>query len=335
MNKPLGFKPLFLLPLAMGCLHPGRPAQAQDGAHGAASAFPTKPARMVVNFPAGGPSDAVARPLAQRLNEIWGQPVVVDFRGGAAGNIGADHVAKSAPDGYTFLLISGSFLTNPAVTPNMPFDSIRDFAPISPVASSGIVLVTNPALPVKSVRDLIQLAQKHPDKLTFASSGSGGSLHLFAELFKMLSNTRALHVPYKGAGPALIEVVGGQVDMMFIALPPTLPHIKNGRLRALGLGNAKRSPALPDVPTIAEQGVVGYEVSSHFGMLAPGGTPRDVVARLNAGLVNALQSSYIKERYAAVGTDAVHSTPDAYASFIRTEIGKWAQVVKKAGIRND
>lgn len=215
--------------MTVAVLHPLAPARAQDAGPGSAATFPTKPTRMVVNFPAGGPSDAVARPLAQRLNEIWGQPVVVDFRGGAAGNIGADHVAKSAPDGYTFLLISGSFLTNPAVTPNMPFDSLRDFAPISPVASSGIVLVANPALPVKSVKDLIALARQHPDKLTFASSGSGGSLHLFAELFKMLSNTRALHVPYKGAGPALIEVVGGQVDMMFIALPPTLPHIKKDR----------------------------------------------------------------------------------------------------------
>lgn len=335
MNISGCFKTLFLVTMLIAAWHSLPHARAQEAAPGSASAFPTKPTRMVVNFPAGGPSDAVARPLAQRLTEIWGQQVVVDFRGGAAGNIGADHVAKSAPDGYTYLLISGSFLTNPSVTPNMPFDSIRDFAPISPVASSGIVLVTNPALPVKSVKDLIALARKHPDKLTFASSGSGGSLHLFAELFKLLSHTRALHVPYKGAGPALIEVVGGQVDMMFIALPPTLPHIKNGRLRALGLGNAKRSPALPDVPTIAEQGVAGYEVSSHFGMLAPGGTPREVVARLNTGLVQALQSSYIKERYAAIGTDAVYSSPEAYASFIRTEIGKWAQVVKKAGIRND
>ncbi len=305
------------------------------GAANAQDAFPSKPPRMVVNFPAGGPSDAVARPLALRLTEIWNQQVVVDFRGGAAGNIGADHVAKSPPDGYTFLLISGSFFTNPAVTPNLPFDAIRDFAPVTPVASSGIVLVTNPALPAKSVKELISLARAHPDKLTFASSGTGGSLHLFAELFKVLSNTRALHVPYKGAGPALIEVVGGQVDMMFIALPPTLPHIKNGRLRALGMGNAKRSPALPDVPTIAEQGLAGYEVSSHFGMLAPGGTPRDIVARLNAAVTQALQSAYVKERYASFGTDAVYSAPEAYAAFIKSEIAKWARVVKQAGIRSE
>ncbi len=300
-----------------------------------AQEFPAKPVRMVVNFPAGGPSDAIARPLAQRATEIWNQQVVVDFRGGAAGNIGADHVAKSPPDGYTVLLISGSFLTNPALTSNLPFDPLRDFAPVTPAASSGIILVCNPALPVKSVRELIALARKNPGKLTFGSSGTGGSLHLSAELFKMLAGINMLHVPYKGAAPSLIEVVGGQVDMMFIALPPTLPHIRNGRLRALGMGGAQRSPALPDLPTMAEQGVAGYEVNSHFGVLAPGGTPRDIIQKLNAGLVQALQSTYVKERFAAFGTDAVSSTPEQYAAFIKTEIGKWALVVKKAGIRSE
>lgn len=301
----------------------------------AAQDFPAKPVRMVVNFPAGGPSDAIARPLAQRMTEIWSQPMVLDFRGGAAGNIGADHVAKSAPDGYTVLLITGSFLTNPAVTPNMPFDSIKDLVPVSPIASSGVILVANPALPVKSVKELIALAKAHPGKLTFASSGNGGSLHLWAEQFKLLAGIKALHVPYKGACPALIEVVGGQVDMMFIALPPTLPHIKNGRLRGLGIGNARRSPALPDLPTIAEQGVAGYEVNSHFGVLAPGATSRDIVVKLNAGFTQATQGSYVKERYAAIGTEAIFGPPDAYAAFIKTEIAKWSKVVKQAGIRNE
>ncbi len=298
-----------------------------------AQEFPAKPVRMVVNFPAGGPSDAVARPLAQRVTEIWGQQVVVDFRGGAAGNIGADAVAKSPPDGYTFLLISGSFFTNPALTANMPFDPIKDFAPITPAASSGIILVSNPSLPVKSIKELIALARKNPGKLTFGSSGTGGSLHLSAELFKIMTGVNLLHVPYKGAAPALIEVVGGQVDMMFIAMPPTLPHIKNGRLRALGMGGAQRSPALPDLPTIAEQGVAGYEVNSHFGVLAPAATSRDIVNKLNAALTQALQSQYVKERYAAFGTDAIYSTPEQYAAFIKAEITKWAGVVKKAGLK--
>lgn len=295
--------------------------------------FPSKPLRMVVNFPAGGPSDAIARPLAQRASEIWNQQVVVDFRGGAAGNIGADHVAKSPADGYTFLLISGSFLTNPALTSTLPFDPIRDFAPVTPAASSGIVLVANPALPARNVKELVALARNHPGKLAFGSSGTGGSLHLSAEYFRVLSGIRLLHVPYKGAGPALIEVVGGQVDMMFIALPPTLPHIRNGRLRALGMGGAQRSPALPELPTIAEQGVVGYEVNSHFGVLAPGATPRDIILKLNAGLVQALQGNYVKERFAAIGTDAVSGTPEQYAAFMKSEMAKWAMVVKKAGIK--
>ena len=295
--------------------------------------YPLKPLRMVVNFPAGGPSDAIARPLAQRVTEQSGQQVIVDFRGGAAGNIGADHVAKSPGDGYTFLLITSSFNTNAAITPNLPFDPIKDFAPVTPAASSSIVFVANPSVPVKGVKDLIALARKHPGKITFASSGTGGSLHLFAELFKMLATVNMLHVPYKGAAPGLVEVVGGQVETMFIALPQTLPHIKSGRLRALGVGNAKRAVSLPDVPTIAEQGVAGYEISSHFGVLAPGTTPREMVQRLNALLVSALQSSSVKERYAAGGSDPVWSTPDAYAAFIRNEIAQWAKVVKQAKIR--
>ena len=185
------------------------------------------------------------------------------------------------------------------------------------------------------MKELIALARKQPGKLNFASSGTGGSLHLSAEYFRILAGISLLHVPYKGAGPALIEVVGGQVDMMFIALPPTLPHIKNGRLRAIGMGSAQRSPALPDLLTIAEQGVAGYEVNSHFGVLAPGATPRDIIQKLNAALVQALQSAYVKERFAAIGTDAISSTPDQYAAFIKSEMAKWAQVVKKSGVRSD
>ena len=295
--------------------------------------YPIKPLRMVVNFPAGGPSDAIARPLAQRVTEQAGQQVVVDFRGGAAGNIGADHVAKSPGDGYTFLLITSSFNTNAAITPSLPFDPIKDFAPVTPAASSTIVFVANPTVPVKGIKDMVALARKQPGKITFASSGAGGSLHLFAELFKMLANVDMLHVPYKGAAPGLVEVVGGQVETMFIALPQTLPHIKSGRLRALGVGNAKRAVSLPDVPTIAEQGIAGYEVSSHFGVLAPGTMPRDTLLKLNALLVPALQSNYVKERYAAGGSEPVWSTPDVYAAFIRNEISKWAKVVKQARIK--
>jgi tripartite-type tricarboxylate transporter receptor subunit TctC len=298
-----------------------------------AQEFPAKPVRMVINFPAGGPSDAIGRALAQKMTELWGQSVVVDFRGGAAGNIGADHVAKSPPDGYTFLMMSGSFLTNPAVQANLPFDPIADFAPITPIANGGMILVGHPSLPVRTVKDLVALAKKNPGKLTFGSSGTGGSLHLNAELLKLRAGIDMLHVPYKGAGPALIEVVGGMIDMMFIALPPTLPHIKAGRLRAIGVGSARRAPSLPDVPTIQESGVPGFDVSSHFGVLAPRGTSREVVNKLNATIVQALRAPDLVQQYAAFGVEPVSSSPDAYAQYIRTHIARWKEVVKAARIK--
>ncbi|MGE5523742.1 MAG: tripartite tricarboxylate transporter substrate binding protein [Rhodospirillaceae bacterium] len=297
-----------------------------------ADEFPMKPVRLVVNFPAGGPSDPIARALAQKATELWGQQTIVDFRGGAAGNIGADHVAKSLPDGYTLLFMSGSFLTNPALSTKLPFDPIKDFTPITPAAVGGMILVANPALPAKSVKDIIALARRHPGKLTFASSGTGGSLHLNAELFKLMTGIDMLHVPYKGAGPAMIEVVAGQVDMMFIALPPTLPHIRNGKLRAVAVGSARRSPALPDVPTVAESGVPGYDVNSHFGVLAPAGVPAPAVSRLNATLVQALKSAETRERYAVLGVEPISSSPAEYSRYIEYEISKWRKVVKSAGL---
>ena len=297
--------------------------------------YPTKPVRIVVNYPAGGPSDAIARPLAHRVTEIWSQQVVIDFKGGAAGNIGADHVAKSAPDGYTFLLFSSSFLTNAAMGVTLPFDPINDFTPITPVASNGIIMVGHPSLPVKGIQDLIRIAKKQPGKLTFGSSGSGGSLHLSAELFKMLAGVDILHVPYKGASPSLIDVVGGQVDMMFIAIPPTLGHIKNGRLKALGMGGLKRSPVLPELPTIAEQGLKGYEVSSHYGILAPPGLSRDLTQKMNQVFTTALQGDYVKEHFAQFGSESIFGPSDTYTQFIKAEIEKWKLVVKKARIRNN
>ena len=301
------------------------------GAH--AQEFPVKPVRMVINFPPGGPSDAIGRTLSQKATEIWGQQIIVDFRGGAAGNLGADLVAKSPADGYTVLFMSGSFLTNPAVSTKLPFDPVKDFAPVTPAANGGMILVANPSVPVRNVKDLVALAKRNPGKLTFGSSGTGGSLHLNAELLKLLTGISMLHVPYKGAGPAMIEVIGGQVDMMFIALPPTLPHIRNGKLTAVGIGSARRSASLPDVPTIAESGVTGFDVTSHFGILAPAGTPREIVNRLNSVLVQALRSTEVKERYAGFGVEPIASTADEYSRYIQTEIAKWVKVVKAAGIK--
>lgn len=301
------------------------PAVAQD--------FPNKPVRVIVTFPPGGANDAVTRLVAQKATDIWGRPVVVDFRGGAAGNIGAELVVRSPPDGHTLLLIGGSYFTNPSLTTKLPFDPIKDLAPVTPATASGMLLVANPALPARSFKELIALARKHPGKLTYASSGTGGSLHLSGELLNIMVGTRMLHVPYKGGAPALIEVIGGQVDMMFTGIPPTLPHIKTGKLRALGIGSVKRNASLPDVPTISEAGVPGFEVNAHTGFLATGGTPREIVNKLNATLVLVLQSPEVQEQFAKYGVDAVSSTPEQYADYIRSEIAKWAKVVKAAGIR--
>ena len=295
--------------------------------------FPSKPVRVIVTFPPGGANDAVTRLVAQKATDIWGRPVIVDFRGGAAGNIGAELVVRSPPDGHTLLLIGGSYFTNPALTTNLPFDPIKDLAPVTPATASGMLLVANPALPAKSVKELIALARKHPGKLTYASSGTGGSLHLSGELLNIMVGTKMLHVPYKGGAPALIEVIGGQVDLMFTGIPPTLPHIKTGKLRALGIGGVKRNASLPDVPTINESGVPGFEVNAHTGFLATGGTPREIVNRLNATLVLVLQSPEVQEQFAKFGVEAVSSTPEQYADYIRSEISKWAKVVKTAGIR--
>lgn len=295
--------------------------------------FPAKPVRLVVNFAAGGPSDAIARALAHKTTELWGQQTVVDFRGGAAGNIGADHVAKAPPDGYTLLFMSGSFLTNPALSAKLPFDPVRDFTPLTPAAVGGMILVTHPSLPAKSVKTLIALAQRSPGKLTFASSGTGGSLHLNMALFNLMAGTHMLHVPYKGAGPAMIDVVGGQVDMMFIALPPTLPHLRAGKLAAIAVGSARRAPALPEVPTVAESGLPGFDVNSHFGVLGPAGLTPAVTTRLNHVLVQALRAPDTRERFASLGVDPAASSPEDYGRYIRSEIAKWQQVVKRAGLR--
>lgn len=298
-----------------------------------AQEYPSKPVRMVINFPPGGPSDAIGRTLAQKATEIWGQQIVLDFRGGAAGNLGADLVAKSPPDGYTVLFMSGSFLTNPAVSAKLPFDPVKDFAPVTPAANGGMILIGNPSVPAKNVRQLVALAKRNPGKLTFGSSGTGGSLHLNAELLKLMTGIDMLHVPYKGAGPAMIEVIGGQVDMMFIALPPTLPHIRNGKLVPIGIGSARRSASLPDVPTIAESGVPGFDVTSHFGILAPAGTSRDIVTKMNSVLVQALKSQDVKDRFASFGVEPIASSADEYSRYIQTEIAKWVKVVKAAGIK--
>lgn len=297
-----------------------------------AQSYPTKPVRLIIPSPPGGPNDAVARPVAQKLSELLGQPVVTDFRAGAAGIIGAEVVAKSPPDGYTLLQIATAFTISPSTYAKLPFDPIKDFTPISLIASSHVVLVVNPSVPTRTIKELVALAKQQPGKLTFASSGNGTSLHLAGELVKIMAKVDMLHVPYKGGAPALIDVLSGHVDLMFISLPPTLPHIKAGKLRALGVASPARAQSLPKVPTISESGLPGFQVDSSYGILAPGATPKPIIAKLNAVLVQALQTQEVKERYAALGLTPVTNAPTEFAIYLREEIAKWAKVARAARI---
>jgi len=306
-----------------------------------AQAWPAKPIRIVVPFAAGGTTDILARALAPELQKALGQPVIVDNKPGAGGNLGAAEVAKSAPDGYTLLMGTvGTHGINAALYPKMPYDPIKDFVPVSLVAGVPNVLVFNPAkaeqLGIKNVADLIKYAKANPGKLNMASSGNGTSIHLSGELFKSMTGTYMVHFPYRGSGPALIDLMGGSMDLMFDNLPSSMPHIKAGKLKALAVTSGVRSQALPDVPTIAEAGPVkGYEASSWFGLLAPAGTPMDVVNRVQQETAKALSAPALKERLQAQGAIPSGNTSAEFARLIDSETKKWAQVVKVSGAKVD
>jgi len=301
-----------------------------------AQSYPNRTIRLVVPFPAAGTTDILARAAAQKLTEAFGQSVVVDNRPGAAGNIGSDLVAKSAPDGYTLLMGTvGTHAINPSLYSKMPYDHVKDFAPVVLVAGVPNVLVVNPALPVNSVSDLIKLAKDKPGQINFASSGSGTSIHLSGELFKTMAGVDMTHVPYKGSSPALTDLIGGQVQIMFDNLPSALPQIKGGRLRAIAVTSLKRAPVLPDIPTISESGLPGFEASSWFGVLAPAGTPAPIVARINAEVNKWLQSAEAREKLLSQGAEAAGGSPEQFANHIRTESEKWAKVVKASGAKVD
>ena len=300
----------------------------------AQTAYPTKPVRVVVPFPAGGTTDILARAASQKLSETWGQQALVDNRPGAGGNIGAELVAKAPPDGYTLLMGTvGTHAINSSLYPKMPYDHVKDFAPVILVAGVPNVLVVHPSLPVNSVQELIAYAKANPGKLNFASSGSGTSIHLSGELFKVMTGVQMTHIPYKGSAPALTDLVGGQVQLMFDNLPSSLAFIKAGKLRALAVTSAQRSPALPDVPTVAESGVPGFEATSWFGLLAPAGTPRDIVAKINADTQKWLASPDAKDKLAAQGAAAAGGSPEDFAKHIQAETAKWARVVKESGAK--
>jgi tripartite-type tricarboxylate transporter receptor subunit TctC len=295
-----------------------------------AQEYPAKPVRIIVPFPPGGPNDLVIRPVAPRLQEYLGQPFIVDNRAGANGIIGSELVAKAPPDGHALLVISSSFTINPATYAKLPFDPLKDFAPIISLATSDIILVTNPTVPAHTVKEFVALAKSRPGKLNFASSGTGGSLHLAAELLKMTSGINMVHVPYKGAALALSDVIGGHVDSMFIAVPPVLPQLKTGRLRVLAVTSAKRAPALPDVPTFIEAGFPDVRVDSRYGLLTGAHVPAPIVAKLGAATAKALAVPDVREKLTAMGMDASGMPAQEYAAFLRDDVVRWKKVVAAA-----
>jgi tripartite-type tricarboxylate transporter receptor subunit TctC len=299
-----------------------------------AADYPSRPIRMVVPFGAGSISDILARTVAVRLSEAVGQQVIVDNRPGAGGNIGTDLVAKATPDGYTIVLGAASVLAvNKSLYAKMPYDPLKDLAPITLMVKTTNILVVNPALPAKTVKELITYGKANPGKLTYASAGAGGTIHLSAELFKSMTGVDMLHVAYKASPLAHIDMISGQVQVMFDGMPTALPQVKAGRLRALGVTTARRFSELPDVPTIAEAGVPGYEAAGWFGYAAPAGTPKAVIDRLNAEIVKILNQPEVRQRLAQQGAEPAPDTPQAFAAYIQAEYAKWDRVIRALNIR--
>lgn len=301
-----------------------------------AQGYPSKSIRMVVPFPPGGPADILSRAIGQKLTESWGQQVVVDNRSGAGGIIGSDIVAKATPDGYTLLMgFVGTHAINVSLYTKIPYDNVKDFEPVSLVATATMILVVHPSVPANSVRELISLAKSKPGELTFGSPGNGTPQHLAGELFNTMAGVKMLHIPFKGAVPAIIDLLAGRVLLIFSSAPPALPHVKTGKLRALAVTSAKRSSVVPDIATIAESGLPGYEVINWYGILTPAGIRKEIVTKLNAEIVKILNMSDVKERLSPQGIEIFSSTPVQFAAYIKNETEKWAKVVKYSGARLD
>lgn len=300
-----------------------------------ARAFPARPVRWIVPFPPGGAADIVSRLLGQKLGEMWRQQVVIDNRPGAGGNIGTELVARAAPDGYTVVLVPATFTTYPSLSRKPLFDPVRDFAPITLVSSSPIILVVHPSVPARNVRELVALAKARPRQLNYASSGIGASAHMAAELFKSSTKADIVHIPYKGQPPAIVDLVSGQVQMMFPNIPVALPQIKAGKLRALAVTTEKRSPLFPNLPTVAESGIPGFEVNQWSGLMAPAGTPAAIAEKFQRDIATALNLPETRQTLLNQGFEPVGNTPQQFAAYIRAEIAKWAKVIKEAGIHAD
>lgn len=301
-----------------------------------AQEYPTKPIHIIVPFAPGGPSDSQARVIAQKLSEAIKQPVVVENRPGGAGNIGVGLVAKAIPDGYTLLFCStGPLVINQSIFIKMPFDTIKDFSPVTLVSFAPTVLAVHPSVPVSNIQELIQLIKANPDKYSYASGGDGTTQHLSGELLKGMAGLKMPHIPYKGEGPATTDALGGHVPIIFTSVGTGLTNFRAGKLNALAVTSTKRNPALPEVPTLAESGLPGYEVTAWQGILAPAGTPREIVNRLNAAIVNVINSPDITEKLVSVGNVPAAGTPEEFAAFIQREIPRWAKLVKQAGVKVD
>lgn len=301
----------------------------------AADNYPSRPLRLLVPYAPGGPVDIVGRLVGLKLGEKLGQQIIIDNRAGAGGNIALEIVAKAAPDGYTLLMgANGPIAINPSLYKSMPVDTEKDFSPVSMVAASAMVLVVHPSVTAGSVKDLIQMAKNRPGQINYASSGSGSTAHLSSELFRSMAGVRLTHVPYKGAGPALTDLVGGQVQTMFTGISSTLPYVKAGKLKAIAVSSEKRLAILPDVPTVAED-LPGYEVLTWYGVFAPAGTPRTIVQSLNQAVASAFATPDAQARLAALGADASTNQPQQFASAIRNERAKWAKIIKESGARAD
>lgn len=302
----------------------------------AAEVYPNKPIRIVAPFPPGGPVDILSRTIGNKLSQSLGQAVIVENRAGAGGNIGSDVVAKSAPDGYTLLMgFVGTHAINPSLYRKMPYDNLKDFEPVSLVAEVTIALVVNPSIPATSINELIALARSRPGELTFGSPGNGTPQHLAGELFNSIAEVKMRHIPYNGAVPALTDLLGGQISMIFSSMPPALPHLKSGKLRALGVTSSTRSPVTPELPTIAESGLKGYEVKNWYGIFAPRGTPKEIVAKLNAEIVKILNMPDVKQSLSIQGAEPSTSSPQQFATFVKEETEKWAKIVKYSEVKVD
>ena len=295
--------------------------------------YPAKQIRVIVPLPAGGPTDAIARAIGQKLSETWGQPVIVDNRPGAGGNIGTELAAKSPADGYTLFIGTVANAINQSLFAKLPFDFVRDFAPVTQNYVTGLILAVHPSLPAHTVKELIALAKANPGQLSYSSSGVGGTPHLAGELFNSMAGVKMVHVPYKGSAPAMADLLGGHIQLTFDNMLTVLPQVKAGKLRGLAVTMTTRSPLAPELPTVAEAGLKGFEVKSWNGVVVPTGTPKEIIARLNGEIVRILRQPDLREKFLVQGVELVPTTPEEFGAFIKQDIAKWAKVIQLSGAR--